>query len=573
MQPRAPPHQRCDHGPLGEHRDEAADEQRLHEGELGMRRHLEAAQLEQSEPATAPVRAVQLVDAELGAVRVAGEVGQQVPERPVDDPREQAPALGPGGEPAHLFERDLHLVHGLGPALVEARRLARRADEPAREQIGETRMPLPVRDEAREQLGAAQERGLDRLPAAEGQVVPAAGALVGAVEVELLGGEADGAGVLVQREGEVALLGPRRRRLHVDLDHPGVGGDRQLGEPRVRRRAVALEHELLPGVDRGQLDDVEQVGVALELLRRRQEDEDVPVALLDRESGRGSAVRADHGDARDAGVKRRAGLEVRRLAGPLRVLPRDGVQRQAQADGARAGGQHEPSAAEPPGRARPVAVGREGKHPAGRGRLGAVELGDGLGVLGLVGARSVRLAHLGGELRERILVGGDELPDGQSEDGGHSSGELLGAVDGAGFGIRVPRIGEELRMPPQRHPVGAPLQRDVPAGERLARIPLALTAVHDPAAGIVGAEALGERAGELALLWAVGGGVPLPAGGIVERDEGRLAAERERHARACSAARRSRRRGRRCGPTAARCTASSSAGPRGCGALRCGSRR
>jgi len=64
-----------------------AHEQRLHECELRMRRHLESAQFEQPEPTAAAVGAVELVDAELGTVRVAREVGQQVAQRAVDQPR------------------------------------------------------------------------------------------------------------------------------------------------------------------------------------------------------------------------------------------------------------------------------------------------------------------------------------------------------------------------------------------------------------------------------------------------------------------------------------------------------
>jgi hypothetical protein len=55
-----------------------------------VRRHLEAAQLEQPEPAAGGVGAVELVDAELGAVGVAREVGQQVPQRPVGHPGQAA---------------------------------------------------------------------------------------------------------------------------------------------------------------------------------------------------------------------------------------------------------------------------------------------------------------------------------------------------------------------------------------------------------------------------------------------------------------------------------------------------
>ena len=210
-----------------------------------MRRHLESAQLEQPEPAAAAVGAVELVDAELGAVRVAGEVGQQVPQRAVDEPRRGflVQLARRVGEPPDLLQRDLHLVDRLGPALVEARRLAGRSDEPPREQVRQARMPLPVGDQAREQIGAAQQRRIDRLRPAERDVVAAAGAGVQSVEVELLRREAALARLFVQRHGEVAQVGPRRGRLHVHLDHAGVGRDDELGQARVRRRTVALEHE------------------------------------------------------------------------------------------------------------------------------------------------------------------------------------------------------------------------------------------------------------------------------------------------------------------------------------------
>ena len=67
--------------------DQRPHQQRLHHRHLVMRRHLESAQFQQTQPAAWTVGAVQLVDAELGPVGVAGDVGQQVPQRPVDDPR------------------------------------------------------------------------------------------------------------------------------------------------------------------------------------------------------------------------------------------------------------------------------------------------------------------------------------------------------------------------------------------------------------------------------------------------------------------------------------------------------
>jgi hypothetical protein len=52
----------------------------------GVRRHLEAAELDQAQPAGRAVGREQLVDADFGAVGVAGDVDQQVAEQPVDQP-------------------------------------------------------------------------------------------------------------------------------------------------------------------------------------------------------------------------------------------------------------------------------------------------------------------------------------------------------------------------------------------------------------------------------------------------------------------------------------------------------
>ena len=62
-------------------------------------------------------------------------------------------------------ERDLELVEQVLPRLVDARRLAGRPDEQAGEQIGQRRMPLPIEDQALEQIGPAQERAVGRASA------------------------------------------------------------------------------------------------------------------------------------------------------------------------------------------------------------------------------------------------------------------------------------------------------------------------------------------------------------------------------------------------------------------------
>ena len=60
-----------------------------------MRRHLEGAHLQEPQPPARGVGRVQLVDAEFGAMRVAGDVDQQIAQQPVDEPgRRTSPGAG-----------------------------------------------------------------------------------------------------------------------------------------------------------------------------------------------------------------------------------------------------------------------------------------------------------------------------------------------------------------------------------------------------------------------------------------------------------------------------------------------
>ena len=76
--------------------------------------------------------------------------------------------IRPVDQPLDLGEGDLQLVQGLRPTLVDPRRLAGRADEPAREQVRQRRVVLPVGEHADQQVGPPQQRRLARLGAARG---------------------------------------------------------------------------------------------------------------------------------------------------------------------------------------------------------------------------------------------------------------------------------------------------------------------------------------------------------------------------------------------------------------------
>ena len=98
-----------------------------------------------------------------------------------------------GGAPSfairHFGEREFEFVQTVVACFVDARRLARRTDEHAGEQVRQRRMVLPIRDQAAQQIGPAQEWTIGRGRAAEHDVIAAAGAGVAAVEHELLGAE------------------------------------------------------------------------------------------------------------------------------------------------------------------------------------------------------------------------------------------------------------------------------------------------------------------------------------------------------------------------------------------------
>ena len=97
------------------------------------------------------------------------------------------------------LERDLQLVQRVVPRLVDARMLAGRADEQAREQVRQRRVVVPVAHEAAQQIGPPQERAVGGRRAADDDVVAAAGAGVTAVEHELLGAEPRLPRLLVER--------------------------------------------------------------------------------------------------------------------------------------------------------------------------------------------------------------------------------------------------------------------------------------------------------------------------------------------------------------------------------------
>ena len=270
------------YGIVPEARDQRPQQQLLRQAHPRVRRHLEGAQLEQALPAAGALGRIELVDAELGAVGVAGDVDQRVAEDAIDQPGRRPVARSSSVDLGH---RDLELVHLIAARLVDARMLAGRADEHAREQVRQRRMVVPVGDQAAQQVRPPQQRAVARRRPADHDVVAAAGAGVAAVDQELLGAETRLPRFLVERGRVLAQRRPARRRLQVDLDHAGVRRDLDVRQPRIVGRRLAFEDHRQAQRARGRFDRLDQIEVVLGGADRRQEHVQPALARLDAQRG------------------------------------------------------------------------------------------------------------------------------------------------------------------------------------------------------------------------------------------------------------------------------------------------
>ena len=464
-----------------------------HQAHPHLRGHLEGAQFHQAAAPGGGVGGMELVDAELRAVRVAGEIDEEIAEQPVDEPRGR-PATRRAAGSAHLVDGDLQLVEALVPRLVDPRGLAGGSDESAREQVREGGMVVPVGDQARQQVGPAEERALGDGRAAEHQVVAATGADVPAVEFELLRHEPAGPRLLVERCAKGDQLAPRPDRGHVDLDHAGIGGDGEPPEQRPVGRWVALEHHRAPHRHGDllhlphQLQPVADRHVVVRPLRlgqRRQEEVHPPATHLD-----------DQCRAHDSSARGR-----RPLFGP-------GEERhgQAQPGGRVTRHQFHPAPhrpiTRPPAHHAATAEARQRKDGGDRrgGRRPRPRL--------------VRRQHRGGIDTQRR---------GQPA-------ENSDRVGGRGRTGQWAVIRQEIAAGPHRLPVGPPHHLQRPPRQRLAGVPLPLRLQEHPAASQPVEEPPRQGSGLRPLLGAQRRGVPLRTVEIVCRHVGRLPAGGEPYA-------------------------------------------
>ena len=134
MQLGAPAHQLFVVGCFPEPCDQRAQQQHLRQAHLRMRRHFETAELEQAEAAGASGHGVELVDAELGTVRITGEVDEKIAQQLAGHFRRNGSAVF-FLQQGHLLEGNFQFIEVVVAGLIDAGRLAGRTDEHAGEQV------------------------------------------------------------------------------------------------------------------------------------------------------------------------------------------------------------------------------------------------------------------------------------------------------------------------------------------------------------------------------------------------------------------------------------------------------
>ncbi len=554
VQPRAPADQLALDRVFPEPGDQRADQQLLGKAHLGVWRHFEAAEFHEPQPAGRAVGGIELVDADFRAVRVAGHIDQQIAEQAVDQPGPGRVALAGRG---HLRHGDFKLVEAVVPRLVKARGLRSRTDEQAGKQIGQRRVALPVQDQRFEQVGAAQERAVIGRRAANNDVVTAAGARVLAVDHEFIGAQSRQPRLFIDRLGDRDALVPICRRVDIDLDDAGVGRHPDHIEARVRWRGIAFDVDRQAQLFGRCFGGSDQFEIVLEFFGGRHEHGQSPIARFDRK--RGAHLALDIGDflfdlrLGDGLVCDAAGHRqfVARRQGCARdggVLGHDmgiiafgdmgqGAQRQAIAHGRIPGHQKQLAAPCLPDFCQPARGLRGGvpfldrQHIAGR--IGQPTFEDprhaqpflwvlefGIGRVDVFGKIAFLEDPVGGVFKGRL--------DGraiQPQRGGKFGEIGFGLIGARGLVRRL--VGDQIGIFPHRLAVLAPVEREGPARQGFARIPLSLPVMKEPA----GRETLLETADQDVGFFALGGpdriGIPLAGFEVVDGNEGRLAPHRQ----------------------------------------------
>src|ERR1700757_4110373 len=257
-------------------------EQLLRQAHARVRRHFERAELHQTQPSGWTVGRKQFVDAELGAVSIAGDVDEKIAKQAIDQPRSRRLAFA---RRRHHRQRDLELVELVVPRLIDARGLAGRADEQAGEQVGQRGMPLPVQNQALEQVWSAQEGAVSRARSSQRNVIATARAHVATVDHKLVGAEPAETRFLVERVRKFDGLAPSRGGLDIDLDDAWIGRHLDDVQARVGRRLIAFRMDRHMELGGGRFNDCKELKIVFQPFEGRHEHAKPSIARLDRQRG------------------------------------------------------------------------------------------------------------------------------------------------------------------------------------------------------------------------------------------------------------------------------------------------
>ena len=260
--------------------DQSPQEQLLRKVHAGVRRHLKTAKFHEAETPRRPVRRVKLVDADLGAMGVPGDVGQHVAQQPVDQPRRRRWSILGFRD---LRERDLQFVKRVVPRLVDPRGLTGRSDEKARKEVGQRRVPLPKQDQRLQHIRAAQKRAVVWRGATDYHVVSAACTGVAPVYHELVRPKAALARLFIDGFGGSHAIVPTGSGVDVDFQHAGVGCDAYHVEARIIRWRISFDVDGQTHVLCGGFSGCKQIEIIFGVFHGRHKDTQTPVAWLDRD--------------------------------------------------------------------------------------------------------------------------------------------------------------------------------------------------------------------------------------------------------------------------------------------------
>jgi hypothetical protein len=166
-------------------------------------------------------------------------------------------------------------------------------------------MVQPVGDEATKEIRPSQNRTVLRRRAADDHVVTAARSAVAAVEHELVGTQAEVAGLLVERFGVLHELAPVASRMDVDFENAWIGRDLQASHAWIWGRVVPLDPNGLPERRGGGFDRRAEFEVVFDDLGGRHEHVEDAAARFDaqaRAHGTGGRLEASR---RSRGARRR----------------------------------------------------------------------------------------------------------------------------------------------------------------------------------------------------------------------------------------------------------------------------